>query len=72
MNPQIKVRIVHSKTEPAWRIISMSISDKQEVAIIPYNVIEGSEMYNTEKKNEALQHARFVTRCFNNVDKIDV
>jgi len=68
MKPQIKVRIVHSKTGPAWNIVALSISDKQEVAIVPYNTIEGSDIYNTEKKSEGLQHAQFIARCFNGVE----
>ena len=63
-NPETKTKIVHSKNNAAWNIIAVSLGKKHKIAVLPY--IKGSEF----AKQEALQHAEFISYCFNESDFI--
>jgi hypothetical protein len=68
----IETKVVHSQTKPAWNIIGETLGCKYKIARVPYYISEGneSEVINTHNKAEALQHAIFISYCFNNADKI--
>lgn len=69
-NPNIKTIVVHSQSKSAWNVVGLKVGDKYKIAIIPYHTFEDSEILNTKNKNEALIHAQFISKCFNNSDKI--
>ncbi len=68
-DPNIKTKVVHSKTNNAWNIIGTELGGKYKIARIPYQVT-GNEFVDTKEKAEALHHAEFISKCFNNSDKI--
>ncbi|WP_395076323.1 hypothetical protein [Flavobacterium sp.] len=68
-NPNIKTKIVHSQSKTAWNIVGENLGGKYKIARIPY-FISGNEIIDTIEKSEALRHAQFIVRCFNNSDKI--
>lgn len=68
-NPKIKTKVVHSQSKPAWNVIGTQLSCKYKIARIPYIVTE-NEVIATREKSEALNHAEFISFCFNNSDAI--
>ena len=69
-NPKTKTKVVHSQTKNAWNVVGTEVGCKYKIARIPYSQVEDSEIYNTREKNEALNHALFISRCFNKSDDI--
>jgi len=69
-NPNIKTEIKHSESKDAWNVIGTSLGKKYKVARVPYVVIKNSWMLTEIEKSEALKHAKFISYCFNNSDKI--
>jgi hypothetical protein len=67
----IETKVVHSQSKSAWNIIGTRPGGKYKIARIPYLIIEGDEISSTREKSEALEHALFMSRCFNNADKIE-
>ena len=65
-DPKIKTKVIHSKTKPAWNVVATSIGDKWKIARIPYYISENDEITTTRNKSEALNHAEFISKCFNN------
>ncbi|EJL66300.1 hypothetical protein [Flavobacterium sp. CF136] len=63
VNPKINTKVVHSKTKDAFNVIGTSLGNKYKIARIPYIDI-GPE------KKEALNHALFISMCFNNSDSL--
>ena len=61
----IKTEVVHSKSKTAWNVIGTCPGGKYKIARCPYHVIDGSEIYNTRSKYEALEHALFISNAFN-------
>jgi len=68
-NPQIKTKVVHSSSKDAWNVVATSLCCKYKIARIPYLVIKDEVTDNLEK-NEALNHAMFISQCFNKSDSI--
>jgi hypothetical protein len=68
-NPNIKTKVVHSQSKSSWNIVGTDLAGKFKIARIPYNVT-GNEIIDTKEKSEALLHAEFISKCFNNSDKI--
>lgn len=66
----IKTKVVHSQTKPAWNVVGISIPGKHKIARCPYEIIEGSETLDTRERKEAFEHATFISNCFNNSDVI--
>jgi hypothetical protein len=69
VNPKIKTRVVHSESKDAWNIIGENIGNKHKIARVPYLIIK-NEVHDTLAKNEALNHALFISRCFNKSDDL--
>lgn len=63
-NQEVKTRVVHSLSKPAWNIIGVSLGGKHKMARVPY--IESCD----NSKMEALEDANFISDCFNNSGKI--
>ena len=69
---KLKTKVVHSKSKTAWNVVGEELGRKYKIARIPYYeaIGEGYDILNTRNKNEALEHALFISHCFNNADKI--
>lgn len=67
----IKTKVVHSESKSAWNIIGTELGKKYKIARVPYQTVENDEILHTRNKAEALEHALFINRCFNNADKIE-
>jgi len=63
-NPKTKTKVLHSDSKSAFNIIGTTPGKKYKVAIVPY-VKDVPAL-----KEEALQHAEFISYCFNNSDAI--
>lgn len=68
-NPNIKTKVVHSKSKDAWNVVGTSLGRKYKIARVPYLISE-DEIINTMDKSEALLHAQFISRCFNKSNEI--
>ena len=63
-NPKIKTKIVHSRSKPEWAVVGTTLGNKYKIAVLPY--IEKLPL----EREAALQHAEFISYCFNNSDSI--
>ena len=68
-NPNIKTKVVHSESKDARNIVANRLSMKYKIARIPYDLI-GDKRYDIKSSAEALEHAEFISYCFNHSDKI--
>ncbi len=68
-NPYINTKVVHSQIKSSYNIVSTTLGSKYKIARVPYIIIEGSKMQTEIQKNEALRHAKFISYCFNNVNR---
>ncbi len=73
-HPLVTTEVKHSESKNAWNVIGAVCGGKYKIARVPYNQLESkdSDMYNTRKKVEALEHALFISFCFNNPNKNDL
>jgi len=62
---KIRTEVKHSKSKDAWNVIGTTLGSKYKIARIPYTVVPDSEILNTRNKHEALEHALFISKCFN-------
>lgn len=69
-DPKITTKVKHSESKNAWNVIGARAGGKYKIARVPYLVIDDSEITNTREKAEALEHAMFISFCFNNSDRI--
>lgn len=70
-NPNISTKVVHSQTKSAWNVIGTNLGLKYKIARIPYLVMNNQELSDMNRE-EAFNHAVFISHCFNNADKICV
>lgn len=68
-NPKTKTRVVHSQTKSAWNVVGESPGGKYKIARVPYLTI-GNEDISDRNRVEALEHAEFISYCFNHSDVI--
>ena len=61
----IKTEVKHSLSKHAWNIVGTQLGWKYKIAQVPYIAIEGNEIVTTRNKYEALEHALFISRSFN-------
>jgi hypothetical protein len=69
--PNIKTTVVHSQSKNAWNIIGTLAGGKYKIARVPYLLLDDSEIVNTRNKMEALEHAQYISFCFNNAENIE-
>ncbi|OBW43509.1 hypothetical protein AB670_00038 [Chryseobacterium sp. MOF25P] len=60
----MKTIVKHSRTKSAWNVVSTTIGTKYKIAVVPY-ILTDDEITQTKEKNEALEHAEFISKCFN-------
>ena len=63
----IKTKVVHSESKNAWNVVGVTLGDKYKIARVPYDAFdeEDWEAVSTKNKFEALEHAEFISNCFN-------
>lgn len=69
--PTIKTKVVHSESKPAWNVVATSHGDKYKIARVPYTettIVNGQQIIN-QSKQQAYEHAKFISDCFNGVYK---
>ena len=69
--PNIKTKVVHSATKSAWNVVGDTLGGKYKIARVPYHV-SGNDIIDHRDKDEAFQHAEFISWCFNNADSIQL
>jgi hypothetical protein len=69
--PNIKTKVVHSKSESAWNIIGTTLGAKYKIARVPYVAVSDPEVTDLNR-NEALEHAEYISYCFNHSDMISI
>lgn len=65
----IKTKVVHSESKTAWNVIGVICGGKYKIARVPYVIVEGCKILNTQNKNEALEHAQFISEAFNDAER---
>ena len=69
-DPKIKTKVVHSETKAAWNVVGIyPLGGKYKVARVPYVVCD-NEAITTANRVEALNHANFISYCFNHSEEI--
>jgi hypothetical protein len=68
-NPNIKTKVIHSKSKPAWNIVGTKLGGKHKIASVPYIPSESMEVID-KTRDEAFGHANFISRCFNKSDSL--
>jgi hypothetical protein len=62
----MKTKVIHSESKSAWNVVGTDLGKKYKIACCPYVEVENNEIITTQNKAEALSHALFISRCFNN------
>lgn len=63
--PKIRTRVVHSESKPAWNVVGCELGTKYKIARVPYIEITNNPELALREKNEAYEHAIFISVCFN-------
>lgn len=61
---KMKTKVEHSDSQFAWNVINTTLGLKRKIAVVPY---VGTDIYPAHDplRNEAQDHAEFISRCFN-------
>lgn len=69
-DPNTKTQVVHSRTKSTWNVIGVeSWCSKYKIARIPY-ITGVNDVLDSKNRLEALEHAEFISYCFNNSKEI--
>jgi hypothetical protein len=60
----MKTKVVHSQSKPAWNVVGDQLGEKYKICRCPY-ILCGNEILDTREKAEALKHAEFISKMFN-------
>lgn len=66
-DPKIKTKVVHSQSKNAWNVVGTQVGKKHKIARVPYIIIK-DDIIDTKEKAKALEHAMFISQCFNKSD----
>lgn len=69
-DPKIRTKVVHSQTKPAWNVIGAIPGRKYKIARVPYLIVACDAVLSHMEKQEAFEHAEFISYCFNNSSEI--
>lgn len=69
---KIHTEVKHSQSKSAWNVVGTELGCKYKIARVPYDIVESSEIMTTRNKNQAMEHALFISWCFNNQERIEV
>ena len=69
--PKISTKVIHSETKPAWNVVATSHGDKYKIARVPYteNSVVSGQLIVNQSKQQAYEHAKFISDCFNGMYK---
>jgi len=62
----IKTKVVHSESKPAWNVVGTSLGCKRKIARVPYIPSYDDDESAFLRKQEAFEHAEFISFCFIN------
>ena len=68
-DPNIKVKVVHSQSKPAWNIVGTTLGCKYKIAQVPYLPSDDIRLHEMNMV-EAHEHASFISDCFNKSKEI--
>ena len=68
-DPNVRAKVVHSRTKSAWNVIGTQLGGKYKIARIPY-VAANDESITAKNRAEALHHAEYISFCFNDSIRI--
>ena len=68
-DPNVRTKVVHSRTKSAWNVIGTKLGDKYKIARVPY-VATNDEIITNKNRAEALHHAEYISFCFNDSIRI--
>ena len=60
-----KTKVVHSISKDAWNVVGTELGGKHKIARCPYVVDEEFDSISANNKQEAKEHAEFISECFN-------
>jgi hypothetical protein len=63
--PDNKTKVVHSQSKTAWNVVGIEFGRKYKIARVPYIECEDKNVTDVNR-NEAFEHAKFISYCFNN------
>jgi len=69
MIKNIETKVVHSQSKSAFNVIGTRPGQKYKIARVPYIPITENDPFD-RNKIEALDHATFISYCFNNAELI--
>ena len=69
IDPNIKTKVVHSKSKPAWNVIGVELGKKYKIARVPYAATPNPDALDAARA-EAKIHADFICACFNDSEAI--
>ena len=64
-DPKVKTKVVHSQSNNAYNVVGTTLGAKHKIARCSY-VVTGDATIDKREKDEALNHATFISQCFNN------
>lgn len=67
---RVQTKVKHSESKTAWNIVGTILGGKYKIARVPYLAVEGDDILTTLNKAEALEHAQFISKCFNQCDNL--
>jgi len=71
-HPKTETEVKHSQSKKAWNVIGTIPGRKYKIARVPYFHDKRYPEISTKNKAEALEHAEFISWCFNHPDKINL
>ena len=69
INDNIKTKVVHSKSKPAFNVVNESLGGKYKIARVPY-VLSDDDNVTAQQRKEALAYAEFISYCLNHSNEI--
>ena len=65
---KINTKVVHSESKSAWNVVGTELGGKYKIATVPYVTVD-DEILTACFRKDALEHANFISKCFNNYKK---
>ena len=69
-DPNIKTKVKHSETKSAWNVVGTMLGGKYKICRVPYQTMDDSEILTQRWRDEAKEHADFISYCFNHSEEI--
>lgn len=64
-SPGIQTVVEHSNSKTAWYVKGITMGKKHHIARVSYVVVQDNVQLSNREKEEAYQHATFISHCFN-------